>query len=137
LRKRGHAVSHSKSSNTVDALCFDQSRALILAVIAAIPRGAVMSYGAVAAAAGLPKRARLVARVLGNLASGEDLPWFRVIRSDNRIAFPPGSDGFRRQAGKLRSEGCRVDDNGRVQPKITAALSLDAQLWGGFFSGDA
>ena len=43
------------------------SRDLILAVIAAIPAGSVMSYGEVAERAGLPKRARLVARVLSQL----------------------------------------------------------------------
>ena len=68
----------------------------ILAAIRAIPRGQVAGYGHVARRAGLPGRARLVARILG----GNDdprLPWHRVLRSDGRIALPPGSKGWREQ----------------------------------------
>ena len=58
--------------------------ARILAVIRAIPRGQVMGYGEVAAKAGLPGRARLVAKLLG---ANEDrsLPWHRVLRSDGSL----------------------------------------------------
>jgi methylated-DNA-protein-cysteine methyltransferase-like protein len=58
----------------------------ILAAIRAIPRGQVAGYGHIAQRAGLPGRARLVARIL---AGNEDskLPWHRVLRSDGRIAF--------------------------------------------------
>ena len=79
----------------------------ILAAVRAIPRGEVSSYGEVARRAGLPRRARLAARVLsGNTDPG--LPWHRVLRADGRIAFPEGSEGFREQAQRLRAEGVRV-----------------------------
>ncbi|TBR13410.1 MAG: MGMT family protein, partial [Lysobacter sp.] len=61
--------------------------------IRAIPAGEVVAYGEVARRAGLPGRARLVARVLGQ-ASDDGLPWHRVVRADGRIAFPAGSPGF-------------------------------------------
>jgi methylated-DNA-protein-cysteine methyltransferase-like protein len=98
----------------------------ILAAIRAIPRGEVAGYGHVARRAGLPGRARLVARTLaGN--EDPDLPWHRVLRSDGRIAFPPGSKGFREQARRLRAEGVAVQ-NGRVRmPR--AEDDLDAALW--------
>ena len=98
----------------------------ILAAVRAIPRGAVAGYGEVARRAGLPGRARMVARVL----SGNDdarLPWHRVLRSDGRIAFVDGSAGFREQSRRLRAEGVRVEQ-GRVRmPK--RALDLDAEVW--------
>ena len=99
----------------------------ILATIRAIPHGEVAGYGHVARRAGLPGRARLVARVL---AGNEDaaLPWHRVLRSDGRIAFPPGSKGFREQARRLRAEGVPVD-KGRVRMPAADADDLDAALW--------
>jgi alkylated DNA nucleotide flippase Atl1 len=50
----------------------------VLAVVAAIPAGHVMSYGSVAAAIG-SRSARGVGRVMA-LAGGE-VPWWRVVRS--------------------------------------------------------
>ena len=99
----------------------------ILAAIRAIPRGEVAGYGHVARRAGLPGRARLVARLL---AGNEDatLPWHRVLRSDGRIAFPPGSKGFREQARRLRAEGVPVE-KGRVRIDAVDADDLDAALW--------
>ncbi len=100
----------------------------ILAAIRAIPRGQVAGYGHIAQRAGLPGRARLVARIL---AGNEDskLPWHRVLRSDGRIAFPEGSRGWREQSQRLRAEGVRVE-SGRVRMP-QADVSLDAMIWGG------
>ena len=98
----------------------------ILAAIRAVPRGSVAGYGHIARRAGLPGRARMVARVLGQ-NDDPGLPWHRILRSDGRIAFPPGSPGFEEQARRLQSEGVDVR-NGRVRiPKPDD--SLDAALW--------
>lgn len=103
--------------------------ARILAAIRAIPRGEVAAYGVVAQRAGLPGRARLVARVLAQ-GDAADLPWHRVLRADGRIAFPPGSEPFRTQRARLQAEGVTVDANGRVRmPR--RAKTLDEALWGG------
>ena len=101
----------------------------ILAAIRAIPRGEVAAYGVVAQRAGLPGRARLVARVLAQ-GDATDLPWHRVLRADGRIAFPPGSEPFRTQRVRLQAEGVTVDANGRVRmPR--RVKTLDEALWGG------
>jgi methylated-DNA-protein-cysteine methyltransferase related protein len=99
----------------------------IYAAIRAIPRGHVAGYGQVAQRAGLPGRARMVARLL---SSNDDprLPWHRVLRSDGRIAFPEGSAGYREQSQRLRAEGVRVE-KGRVRMARTGALDLDVELW--------
>jgi alkylated DNA nucleotide flippase Atl1 len=72
--------------------------AAVLAAIRAVPRGQVAGYGEIARRAGLPGRARLVARLL---ADNEDLtlPWHRVLRSDGRIAFPAGLRAIASNAG--------------------------------------
>jgi methylated-DNA-protein-cysteine methyltransferase-like protein len=99
----------------------------ILAAIRAIPRGEVAGYGEVARRAGLPGRARLVARLLSQ-NDDCDLPWHRVLRSDGRITFPEGSRGYREQSQRLRAEGVRVEA-GRVRGQ-RAAATLDEQMWG-------
>ena len=98
----------------------------ILAAIRAVPRGQVAGYGMIARRAGLPGRARLVARVLGQ-NDDRTLPWHRILRSDGRIAFPKDSPYFREQSQRLRAEGVDVRD-GRVRlPKPEDGL--DAAVW--------
>lgn len=97
----------------------------ILTAIRAIPRGQVAGYGHIAQRAGLPGRARMVARILSENADPK-LPWHRVLRSDGRIAFPEGSKGYREQSQRLRAEGVTVE-KGRV--RLPRELDLDAELW--------
>ena len=97
----------------------------ILAAIRAVPRGQVASYGAIARRAGLPGRARLVARILSE-NDDRKLPWHRILRSDGRIAFPADSPGFAEQSQRLRAEGVDVR-NGRVW--MPREASLDAAIW--------
>ena len=99
----------------------------ILAAIRAVPRGSVTGYGEIARRAGLPRRARLVARVLAQ-NEDPDLPWHRVLRSDGRIAFPPDTRGYREQTQRLRAEGVLVEA-GRVRNLMRGGSDLDALLW--------
>jgi methylated-DNA-protein-cysteine methyltransferase related protein len=96
--------------------------------VAALPRGAVSTYGAIAARAGLPRRARLVGHALKVAPRALELPWHRVVGAGGRIAFPPGSAHFREQRRRLRAEGVEVV-RGRV--RLPRAPDLDALLWGG------
>lgn len=91
-----------------------ETTARILAVLKALPRGQVTSYGAVAAAAGVPNGARAVVRVLHSMTHTEGLPWHRVVRSDGRIALKPG-EGFELQKALLEQEGVFVSPDGRVR----------------------
>lgn len=98
----------------------------ILAAVHAIPRGDTASYGEIARRAGLPRRARLVARVLSHNRDPE-LPWHRVVRADGRIAFPVDSGGFHEQVRRLIDEGVVVRQ-GRVA-RMGCEDDLDAALW--------
>lgn len=102
----------------------------IFAVVAAIPRGRVASYGEVAARAGLPRGARLVGRALAECPS--TLPWHRVLGASGRISLPPGSAAFREQRRRLEREGVPVAANGRVPATHfeRGAADLDELLWG-------
>ncbi len=94
----------------------------MLRTIRSIPPGRVCSYGRIAELAGLPRRARFVALVLGQRQAGDDLPWFRVIGSDGKIRIPQPSPCHALQKRLLQQEGCRVDSQGRV-------LDLTEKLW--------
>lgn len=97
--------------------------------VAAIPRGRVASYGEIAARAGLPGRARMIGRVLGEAGAEARLPWHRVLRADGRIAFAPGSRAFREQRARLVEEGVIVR-GGRVDlSRFGWQRNLDAELW--------
>ena len=104
----------------------DPKRQSILKVVRSIAHGEVRGYAEVARAAGLPRHARFVARVLAE-ASEPDLPWHRVLRSDGRIAFEPGSKAALEQARRLRAEGLKIDGL-RVQ-RSSRSGDLDSQLW--------
>jgi methylated-DNA-protein-cysteine methyltransferase related protein len=96
--------------------------------VAAIPRGAVGSYGSVARSAGLPGRARLVGHALQVAPAELALPWHRVLNARRRISFPEGSDQHHRQRQLLEREGVRFE-GGRAIPATTAIADLDAWLW--------
>lgn len=99
-----------------------------------IPPGQVASYGQVATAAGLPRRARLVGRALRGCP--DDVPWHRVITAAGRIAFASGSELFDEQSRRLEEEGvtCR---QGRIdRQRYGWQQDLDALLWGPAMAGE-
>jgi methylated-DNA-protein-cysteine methyltransferase-like protein len=79
-------------------------RQRVIAVIASLRPGEVVSYGDVAAEAGYPGAARGVGSVLANTGPEDGLPWWRVIMSSGRLA--PGKE--RDQGRRLRAEGIEV-----------------------------
>jgi methylated-DNA-protein-cysteine methyltransferase related protein len=85
---------------------------LVLAIsnaIRQIPRGRVSTYGAIAAAAGYPRCARHVGRVLKQVSG---LPWQRVLGSGGRISLRGESaleQRFLLESEGVRFRGKRVD----------------------------
>ncbi len=100
--------------------------AAIIAAIRAVPKGEVAGYGEIARRAGLPGRARMVARLLSNNEDAE-LPWHRIMRSDGSIAFPKDSAHYAEQIQRLRAEGIEVV-NGKIRGRKVAA-TIDELLW--------
>ncbi len=97
-----------KSAKRARKQAEDQSakmRRRIEAAIRAIPRGKVSSYGAVARAAGIPRGARLVARVLRS-DRGLGLPWQRVLGAGGEIKLR--GDSALEQRLRLEAEGVRL-----------------------------
>ena len=83
----------------------------VYAVVRAIPRGRVVSYGMVARALGMPRGARTVGWALR--ACPRDVPWHRVVNAQGKISWRP-SGGHDKQRALLRREGVRFDRQGRI-----------------------
>jgi methylated-DNA-protein-cysteine methyltransferase-like protein len=85
----------------------------VLATVDCIPRGRVASYGQIAREAGLPRRARLVGKVLSALPSGSKLPWHRVVNAAGRISLRADGRPSMEQRRRLEREGVELA-SGRV-----------------------
>ncbi len=99
-------TTHLESDEAVEAIC---------AVIRRIPLGWVATYGQVAAMAGMPRRARLVGRVLQRLDPGTRIPWHRVVNAKGEISYSlsrNGGDVLQRRL--LEKEGIKFDASNRL-----------------------
>ena len=95
----------------------DELAQIILSTVALIPYGKVASYGQIATLAGLPRHARMVGRVLGQMDSSSELPWHRVINSQGRISLSRLDDfGYNEQQARLIGEGIGIV-NGKISFK--------------------
>lgn len=93
----------------------DEAVEAICAVIRRIPLGWVATYGQVAAMAGMPRRARLVGRVLQRLDPETKIPWHRVVNAKGEVSFSlsrNGGDILQRRL--LEKEGIRFDARNRL-----------------------
>lgn len=88
------AVGKKKSSGDVE------KSAQVMRCIRSLPVGMVSSYGAIARAAGFPRAARQVARIL---RKAEGLPWQRVVGSGGVIKLE--GENAAEQRFRLRMEG--------------------------------
>lgn len=95
-------------------------------VVANIPPGQVMSYGEVARAAGFAGNSRRVSTAMRH--SPTPLPWYRVLRSDRKLAFEPGSEAYQEQLNLLIGEGARIEGQKIITENSTD--TLDRLLWG-------
>ncbi len=94
---------------------YDSFRDRVLALVARIPEGRVMTYGQLALLAGAQGNARQVGFILNGLAE-TDLPWQRVINAQGSIStYKIGAGELQR--GLLEREGVTFDAAGRCNLK--------------------
>ena len=94
----------------------------VLRIIKGIPVGQVMTYGQVAAAAGSPRGARQVVRVLHSMSEKHKLPWHRVINAQGEISLTSGN-----QREMLEMEGIQFGHNGKVDLNVYRWFPPDAE----------
>lgn len=85
----------------------------VIQIMRDIPSGKVMTYGQIAALAGIPRGARQVVRILHSMSRKHQLPWHRVINMKGRIAIRDNESYFM-QIALLRMEGVEVNPDGEV-----------------------
>ncbi|MDT9718293.1 MGMT family protein [Paenibacillus sp. ClWae2A] len=88
----------------------------VIAIIAAIPEGKVMTYGQIAAHAGSPRAARQVVRILHSMSRKERLPWHRVVNVKGEISIPDEHSRMMQET-ELISEGVEFQLNGTINLK--------------------
>ena len=116
-----------------EVMSYEQRQLAVWKVVSGIPYGKVMTYGQVAAQAGLGRAARSIGGVLRSAPDSLDLPWHRVINSKGEISFPKDSEDYQRQYKLLTSEDIAFT-KGRINLRSYGLYSLvDKQLWVGFF----
>lgn len=96
----------------------DRFRDEVLAVVAQVPAGRVVTYGRLARLAGMPRHARLAGRIVASAPAS--LPCHRVVDASGRTA--PGWSG---QRALLEAEGIPLRPCGRVDLKRALWEALD------------
>lgn len=92
-------------------------RERVIAIVTAVPKGRVVTYGQVALLAGAPRAARQVGGVLHGLKEAERVPWQRVINAEGRLStYKVGAGELQRAL--LESEGVDFDGEGRIDLKL-------------------
>jgi methylated-DNA-protein-cysteine methyltransferase related protein len=83
-----------------------------------IPRGRVLSYGAVAAALRLRGGARSAGRAMAATPSGKGIPWHRVVGEGGKILIREPYASLQKKL--LESEGVKI---------VESRVNLKAHLW--------
>ena len=86
----------------------------IYAVVRAIPRGRVASYGQIARLAGNPRWARVVGYALHVNPDPEGIPCYRVVTRDGRTSPAFAFGGSDVQRALLEADGIVFTEDGRV-----------------------
>ncbi|MBX9913694.1 MAG: MGMT family protein [Pseudomonadaceae bacterium] len=79
--------------------------------LAQVPSGHVVSYGQLAAIAGLGNAARWVGRTLSQLPEGSSLPWHRVVKAGGHLSLVQGTPSGDEQRQRLRAEGINLTND--------------------------
>src|SRR5262249_7474704 len=80
-----------------------------------IPRGRVLTYGAVARALRLPGGARTAGRAMAGCPSGKGIPWHRVVGAGGKLLIREPYASLQRKL--LESEGVQMTEH-RVSMKL-------------------
>ncbi|WP_410513346.1 MGMT family protein [Paenibacillus sp. BR2-3] len=88
----------------------------VIRVIQSIPEGKVMTYGGVALAAGSPRGARQVVRILHSMSRKYKLPWHRVVNVKGMISLSE-DESSSLQKIHLLGEGIVFDERGIIDLK--------------------
>jgi methylated-DNA-protein-cysteine methyltransferase-like protein len=94
----------------------------VYALVARVPSGRVITYGAIARVLGDPRKAREVGWAMAAAPlHGAPLPAHRVINARGELSGGAAFGGYHVQRARLEAEGVTFEPDGRVD--------LDRYLW--------
>ena len=91
---------------------------IVYRLVKQIPRGRVLSYGALAKLLRLPGGARSAGRAMAATPSGKGIPWHRVVGERGKILIPEPYASLQKKL--LESEGVKVTES---------RVDLNSNLW--------
>ncbi len=106
--------SAGKARKKPEALALQNFNQRVLRIVRNIPRGKVLTYGQVAALAGVPRASRIVGGILYRQGPLSRLPWQRVLNSHGMISTYRIGFG-EEQRRLLEREGIRFDASGAME----------------------
>lgn len=89
--------------------------ARVYALVAACPPGRVTTYGAIGAALGYPRGARMVGWIMNATPDHRTIPAQRVVSKDGTLTGGWAFGGTDAMRALLEAEGITFDDKGRVK----------------------
>ncbi|MDL0435397.1 MULTISPECIES: MGMT family protein [unclassified Niallia] len=96
----------------------------VIEIIQAIPYGKIMTYGQIAKAAGSPRGARQVVRILHTSSRKHNLPWHRVVNAKGEIVIKQ-EEGSAMQKQFLESEGVEFISANKLELKRYQHIPLE------------
>ena len=94
----------------------------VYGIVASVPRGRVITYGAIARLLGDPRKARQVGWAMAATSrQTPPIPAHRVINARGELSGGPSFGGYAIQRAYLEAEGVQFEADGRVD--------LDRYLW--------
>jgi methylated-DNA-protein-cysteine methyltransferase related protein len=91
---------------------------IVYRLVKQIPRGRVLSYGALAKALRLPGGARSAGRAMAATPSGKGIPWHRVVGERGKILIREPDASLQKKL--LESEGVKITES---------RVDLKTHLW--------
>lgn len=85
-------------------------------LLATLPKGKVVTYGALAKELGNSRWARAVGNALHQNPDGDRYPCYRVVNCQGKLSYGYAFGGIREQERRLKADGILVE-NGRVDLK--------------------
>jgi len=106
----------------------------VISVVSSVPKGKVVSYGQVAAYAGVPRAAREVGWIMNEL--GGEVPWWRVLNNKGYISIRGNATADKELQKKLlEAEGIEVSENFELDMK-KYRYSPDPKILEGYGNSD-
>jgi methylated-DNA-protein-cysteine methyltransferase-like protein len=90
---------------------------VVYALVKKIPRGKVLTYGALARATQLPGGARTAGHAMAATPRGQAIPWHRVVGAGGKLLIREPYASLQKKL--LASEGAKITET-RVNMKISA-----------------